>query len=76
MATAATVRFEEALEMGPHHCSRKGIILGRRPCGLLRQFCSARPNKVIRAVVRIKRSFVTGMEIQFAEALGLEARNS
>src|SRR5260370_42146564 len=35
-----------------------------------RQFCP--PNKASRAVGRIKRSVVTGMEIPFAEALGLE----
>ena len=35
-----------------------------------KQFCS--PQKAARAVGRIKRAVVTGMEIPFSEALGLE----
>jgi len=35
-----------------------------------RQFCP--PNKASRAVGRIKRSVVTGSEVPFAEALGIE----
>jgi enoyl-CoA hydratase len=35
-----------------------------------RQFCP--PNKASRAVGRIKRAVVTGIEIPFSEALGLE----
>src|SRR5271166_2175962 len=70
MATGRTFSFEEALEMGLIHYIYEKESYWEDVIAYARQFCP--PNKASRAVGRIKRSVVTGMEIPFAEALGLE----
>src|ERR1700687_3095702 len=70
MATGRTFSFEEALEMGLINYLYEKESFGEDVLSYARQFCP--PNKASRAVGRIKRSVVTGMEIPFAEALGLE----
>src|SRR5271167_977776 len=70
MVTGRTFSFEEALEMGLIHYIYEKESFWEDVMGYARQFCP--PNKASRAVGRIKRSVVTGMEIPFAEALGLE----
>jgi len=70
MATGRTFSFEEALEMGLIHYLYEKDTFWEDVLAYARQFCP--PNKASRAVGRIKRSVVTGAEIPFAEALGLE----
>src|SRR5579883_1991060 len=70
MATGRTFSFEEALEMGLIHYLYDRDDFLPQVLDYARQFCP--PNKAARAVGRIKRSVVTGVEIPFAEALGLE----
>lgn len=70
MATGRTFSFEEALEMNLIHYIYEKENFWQDIMDYARQFCP--PNKASRAVGRIKRSVVTGMEIPFAEALGLE----
>src|SRR5271163_3837236 len=70
MATGRTFSFEEALEFGLIHYIYERESYWEDVLSYARQFCP--PNKASRAVGRIKRSVVTGMEIPFAEALGLE----
>ncbi len=70
MATGRTFSFEEALEMGLINYLYEKESFWDDVLAYARQFCP--PNKASRAVGRIKRSVVTGMEIPFAEALGLE----
>src|ERR1700722_15820951 len=70
MATGRTFSFEEALEMGLINYLYEKDSFWDDVLPSARQFCP--PNKASRAVGRIKRSVVTGMEIPFAEALGLE----
>ncbi len=70
MATGRTFSFEEALEMDLIHYIYEKENFWQDVMDYARQFCP--PNKASRAVGRIKRSVVTGMEIPLAEALGLE----
>src|SRR6202008_4750317 len=70
MATGRTFSFEEALEMGLIHYIYEKESYWEDVMAYAKQFCP--PNKASRAVGRIKRSVVTGSEIPFAEALGLE----
>ncbi len=70
MATGRTFSFEEALEMGLIQYIYEKETFWEDVMAYASQFCP--PNKASRAVGRIKRSVVTGMEIPFAEALGLE----
>src|SRR6202162_3793804 len=70
MATGRTFSFEEALEMDLIHYIYEKETFWEDVLAYARQFCP--PNKASRAVGRIKRSVVTGSEIPFAEALGLE----
>jgi enoyl-CoA hydratase len=70
MATGRTFSFEEALEMDLIHYIYEKETFWQEVMDYARQFCP--PNKASRAVGRIKRSVVTGIEIPFAEALGLE----
>ena len=70
MATGRTFSFEEALEMGLINYLYEKDSFWDDVLAYARQFCP--PNKASRAVGRIKRSVVTGSEIPFAEALGLE----
>jgi enoyl-CoA hydratase/carnithine racemase len=70
MATGRTFSFEEALEMDLIHYIYEKETFWQDVMDYARQFCP--PNKASRAVGRIKRSVVTGVEIPFAEALGLE----
>lgn len=70
MATGRTFSFEEALEMNLIHYIYEKETFWEDVLAYARQFCP--PNKASRAVGRIKRSVVSGMEIPFAEALALE----
>jgi enoyl-CoA hydratase len=70
MARGVTCTFEEALEMGLVHHLYDTENFWREVMAYARQFCP--PNKAAGAVGRIKRAVVTGSEIPFNEALGLE----
>jgi enoyl-CoA hydratase len=70
MVTGRTFSFEEALEMGLIQYIYERENFWDDVMAYARQFCP--PNKASRAVGRIKRAVVTGSEIPFAEALGLE----
>ncbi len=70
MATGRTFSFEEALEFGLIHYIYERDTFWDDVMAYARQFCP--PNKASRAVGRIKRSVVTGSEVPFAEALGIE----
>ncbi len=70
MATGRTFSFEEALEFGLIHYIYDRDTFWDDVMAYARQFCP--PNKAARAVGRIKRAVVTGSEVPFAEALGLE----
>src|ERR1700674_309782 len=70
MATGRTFSFEEALEIGLIHYIYDSINFWDKIMPYARQFCP--PNKASRAVGRIKRSVVTGLEVGFGEALGIE----
>ncbi len=70
MVTGKTFAFEEALQFGLiHHIFVAGSFWDD-VLAYARQFCP--PNKAARAVGHIKRAVVTGSELPFAEALGLE----
>jgi len=70
MAIGKTFGFEEALQLGLiHHIYDSGTFWDDI-LAYARQFCP--PNKASLAVGRIKRAVVTGSELPFAEALGLE----
>ena len=70
MATGRTFSFEEALEFGLLHYLYDRDTFWDDLMAYARQFCP--PNKASGAVGRIKRAVVTGAEVPFAEALGLE----
>lgn len=70
MATGRTFSFEEALEMGLIHYIYERESYWDEVTAYARQFCP--PNKASRAVGRIKRAVVTGSEVGFGEALGIE----
>lgn len=70
MVTGRTFNFEEALEMGLINDIYERENFWEDVMAYARQFCA--PNKASRAVGRIKRSVVTGAEVSFAEALGIE----
>jgi enoyl-CoA hydratase len=70
MVTGRTFSFEEALEMDLIQYIYEKETFWEEVMDYAKQFCP--PNKASRAVGRIKRSVVTGMEIPFAEALGIE----
>jgi enoyl-CoA hydratase len=70
MVTGRTFSFEEALEWGLVHYIYDRDTFWDDVMAYARQFCP--PNKASRAVGRIKRAVVTGSEIPFAEALGVE----
>ena len=70
MARGQTFSFEEALEMGLVHYVYEGAIFWSEVLKYAKQFCP--PNKASGAVGRIKRAVVTGSEVPFNEALGLE----
>jgi enoyl-CoA hydratase len=70
MVTGRTFSFEEALEFGLIHYIYEKESFWEEVMAYARQFCP--PNKASRAVGRIKRAVVTGSEIGFGEALGLE----
>jgi enoyl-CoA hydratase/carnithine racemase len=70
MATGRTFSFEEALEWGLIHYIYDRETFWDDVLAYARQFCP--PNKASRAVGRIKRAVVTGSEVGFAEALGIE----
>jgi len=70
MATGRTFSFEEALEFGLIHYIYERESFWDDVMAYARQFCP--PNKASRAVGRIKRAVVTGSEVGFSEALGIE----
>jgi enoyl-CoA hydratase len=70
MATGRTFSFEEALEFGLIHYIYERGSFWDDVVAYARQFCP--PNKASRAVGRIKRAVVTGSEVGFGEALGIE----
>jgi len=70
MATGRTFSFEEALEFGLIHYIYERDTFWDEVMAYARQFCP--PNKAARAVGRIKRAVVTGSEVSFSEALGIE----
>ncbi len=70
MATGRTFSFEEALEFGLVHYIYERDAYWDDVMAYARQFCP--PNKAARAVGRIKRAVVTGSEVSFQEALGIE----
>ena len=70
MATGRTFSFDEALEWGLIHYLYDRDSFWDEVMAYARQFCP--PNKASRAVGRIKRAVVTGSEVPFAEALGIE----
>jgi enoyl-CoA hydratase len=70
MATGRTFSFDEALEFGLIHYIYEPEAFWEDVMAYARQFCP--PNKASRAVGRIKRAVVTGSEVPFAEALGIE----
>jgi enoyl-CoA hydratase len=70
MATGRTFSFEEALEIGLIQYIYDRENFWDDVMAYAKQFCP--PNKASRAVGRIKRSVVTGMEVGFSEALGIE----
>ena len=70
MATGRTFSFEEALEFGLIHYIYERESVWDDVVAYARQFCP--PNKASRAVGRIKRAVVTGSEVGFGEALGIE----
>src|ERR1700736_5323083 len=70
MVTGRTFSFEEALEWGLVHYIYDRDSFWDDVIAYARQFCP--PNKAARAVGRIKRAVVTGSEVPFAEALGIE----
>jgi enoyl-CoA hydratase len=70
MATGKTISFEEALGIGLiHHVYESGSFWPD-VMNYATQFCP--PNKASYAVGRIKRAVVTGSEVGFGEALGIE----
>jgi enoyl-CoA hydratase len=70
MAVGKTFSFEEAAQMGlVNHVFESENFMAQAE-EYARQFCP--PGKASKAVGRIKRAVVTGMEIPFNEALGLE----
>lgn len=70
MATGRTSSFEEALEAGLVHHIYPRETFWDDVLAYARQFCP--PTKASGAVGRIKRAVVTGLEVGFGEALGLE----
>jgi enoyl-CoA hydratase len=70
MVSGKTFAFEEALHLGLIHHIYDSNSFWDDVLAYGRQFCP--PNKAARAVGRIKRAVVTGSELPFAEALGLE----
>src|SRR5215469_5346151 len=70
MTTGRTFNFEEALQLGLIHHIYTRETFWDEVISYARQFCP--PNKASRAVGRIKRAVVTGSEVSFAEALGIE----
>src|SRR5881296_1442154 len=70
MATGRTFSFEEALEFGLIHYIYDRDTFWQDVMEYAKQFVP--PNKASRAVGRIKRAVVTGSEVGFGEALGIE----
>lgn len=70
MVTGRTFSFEEALEWGLIQYIFDRDTFWEEVLAYAKQFVP--PNKASRAVGRIKRAVVTGMEVSFAEALGIE----
>jgi enoyl-CoA hydratase len=70
MATGKTISFEEALGIGLIHQVCESGSFWNDVMAYAKQFCP--PNKAAYAVGRIKRAVVTGSEVSFGEALGIE----
>ena len=70
MAVGKTFSFEDALAIGLIHHIYEQQAFWENVMAYAKQFCP--PNKAAGAVGRIKRAVVTGSEVGFGEALGLE----
>lgn len=70
MATGRTFTFEEALGYGLVNHLYDRDSFWEDVMAYAKQFCP--PNKASRAVGHIKRAVITGMEVGFGEALGIE----
>lgn len=70
MATGRTFEFEEALQIGLIHYVYESENFWPQVLDYAKKFTA--PNKASAAVGRIKRAVVTGAELPFNEALGLE----
>jgi enoyl-CoA hydratase/carnithine racemase len=70
MATGRTYSFEEALEHGLVTKLYEADTFWEDAMAYAKQFCP--PNKASHAVGLMKRAVVTGSEVGFAEALGIE----
>ncbi|HTT33822.1 MAG TPA: enoyl-CoA hydratase-related protein [Methylomirabilota bacterium] len=70
MARGQTFDFEEALELGLVNHVYDNANFWSDVMAYAKQFCP--PNKAAGAVGRIKRAVVTGSEVAFTEALGIE----
>ncbi len=70
MATGRTFGFEEALGYGLINHIYESASFWPDVMAYAKQFCP--PNKASRAVGNIKRAVITGMEVGFGEALGIE----
>jgi enoyl-CoA hydratase len=70
MASGRTFGFEEALQIGLIHQIFERETYWGNVLAYAKQFCP--PNKASRAVGHIKRAVLTGSEVSFAEALGIE----
>ena len=70
MASGQTFSFEKALELGLVNQVYEAGTFWNDVMTYAKQYCP--PNKASRAVGRIKRAVVTGSEVGFGEALGIE----
>ena len=70
MTTGRTFAYEEALEMGLINYIYEGDNFFDQVLEYARQFCP--PNKASKAVGRIKRAVVSGIEIPFESGLAIE----
>jgi enoyl-CoA hydratase len=70
MVNGRTFTFEEALDLGLIHYIYRSDSFWNDVLDYARRFCP--PNRASRAVGRIKRAVVTGSEVGFGEALGIE----
>jgi enoyl-CoA hydratase len=70
MTTGRTFAYEEALEMGLINYIYEGDNFFDQVMEYARQFCP--PNKASKAVGRIKRAVISGIEVPFESGLAIE----